>query len=73
MQIPLMWIETFHSADLFPAVVKENIIQCKNKIKRTFKKSFQKKQQNEKRGDYKNKINSFSYKNKLFSLVHYPS
>lgn len=30
------------------------------------------KQQNEKRKDYKNKINLFSYKNILFCLARYP-
>lgn len=71
-QIPLKWTETFHFADLFPAPVKENKIQGKNKIKITSKKMLGK-QQNEKRGDYKNKINLFSYKNILFCLAHYPS
>lgn len=37
-QIPLKWTETFHFADLLPAPVKENKIQCKNKIKITSKK-----------------------------------
>lgn len=68
-----MWTEIFQFADLFLAAVKKNKNQCKNKIKKNFKKCFQKKWQNKKRGDYKNKINFFSYKNKLFPLVHYPS
>lgn len=38
-QIPLKWTETFHFVDLFPAAVKENKIQGKNKIKITSKKN----------------------------------
>lgn len=54
-----MGIETFHSADLFLAAVKEKKIQCKNKIKKNFKKNaFKKSDRMRREGITKTKLTS---------------